>query len=511
MSSRFLSLLLGENVNSYDQQFDTSNQDATAQLYETMAPFSLGTNQTKANKKRTRKEILTKWERMLRFAPIAEGMGIHVSAALGGDSYSGQQVFITPAERLKKANGPAAEKLKKQLDERRVKMEKLINKYLSKLARDAISFGDSYARIYGKKDKGVIDLVCNEYTYPPLIQPFEQGSKTVAFFCLDPRNWQKTITKLNTIQMVRFKMPRMSNIAQYELVETGLVTKMLEGDDPDELPIVPAHLGGSFLYEIEDIYDDVILALASMNSQQIADTVNQMFLTVNMSGMPPAQRQAYIRGLEGLLKNHEAYVRDALSGGEAVWNTAFHMLPVFDEKQVLNPVGDIKNQRSSPINIEQFMINVRLLMGGIGLDPSMVGWADMLTGGIGEGGAFHTSAQIMRRSQDIRTAASEGINQILHLDWGFAYNEQFEPEDYPWQVEYYSNQTAAATEEINNAQSRMNTTLLKTQVIASLKESNLDVDIMAYILERDTGMKYEEALTLAESIAKSRKFPEDEE
>ncbi|MBP4545850.1 hypothetical protein ITF83_19195, partial [Acinetobacter baumannii] len=90
-------------------------------------------------------------------------------------------------------------------------------------------------------------------------------------------------------------------------------------------------------------------------------------------------------------------------------------------------------------------------------------------------------------------------------------NEQFEPEDYPWQVEYYSNQTAAATEEINNAQSRMNTTLLKTQVIASLKESNLDVDIMAYILERDTGMKYEEALTLAESIAKSRKFPEDEE
>ncbi|MFA2962580.1 hypothetical protein KWF73_04730 [Acinetobacter pittii] len=511
MSSRFLSFLLGENVNSYDQQFDTSNQDATAQLYESMAPFSLGTNQTKANKKRTRKEIFTKWERMLRFAPIAEGMGIHVSAALGGDSYSGQQVFITPAQRLKKANGPAAEKIKKQLDERRDVMEKLINKYLSKLARDAISFGDSYARIYGKKENGVIDLLCNEYTYPPLIQPFEQGSKTVAFYCLDPRNWQKTITKLNTIQMVRFKMPRMSNIAQYELVETGLVTKMLEGDDPDELPILPAHLGGSFLYEIEEVYDDVILALASMNSQQIADTVNQMFLTINMSGMPPAQRQAYVRALEGLLKNHETYVRDALSGGEAVWNTAFHMLPVFDEKQVLNPVGDIKAQRSSPINIEQFMINVRLLMGGIGLDPSMVGWADMLTGGIGEGGAFHTSAQIMRRSQDIRTAVTEGINQILHLDWGFAFNEQFEPKDYPWQVEYYTNQTAAATEEISNAQSRMNTTLLKTQVITALKETNLDVETMAYILERDAGMKYDEAQLLAESIFKSRKFSEDEE
>lgn len=58
MSSRFLSLLLGENVNSYDQQFDTSNQDATAQLYETMAPFSLGTNQTKANKNVLEKKFL---------------------------------------------------------------------------------------------------------------------------------------------------------------------------------------------------------------------------------------------------------------------------------------------------------------------------------------------------------------------------------------------------------------------------------------------------------------------
>ncbi len=57
----------------------------------------------------------------------------------------------------------------------------------------------------------------------------------------------------------------------------------------------------------------------------------------------------------------------------------------------------------------------------------------------------------------------------------------------------------------------MNTTLLKTQVIAALKETNLDVETMAYILERDAGMKYDEAQLLAESIFKSRKFSEDEE
>jgi hypothetical protein len=163
-----------------------------------------------------------------------------------------------------------------------------------------------------------------------------------------------------------------------------------------------------------------------MNSQQVADAVNQMFLTLNMAGMPPAQRDAYIRGLEGMLKDHEKFVKNAMEGGEGIWNTKYHVLPTWDEKQILNPVGDIKGQRNSPVNIETFMINVRLLMGGIGLDPSMVGWADMLSGGIGDGAAFHTSSQIMRRSMYIRQSAVQFANDIMHIDWGYCYNEQFD-------------------------------------------------------------------------------------
>lgn len=59
---------------------------------------------------------------------------------------------------------------------------------------------------------------------------------------------------------------------------------MLENDDPEQSPILPSQVGGSFLYAIEKAYDDVILALTTMNSQQVADAVNQMFLTLNMAG-----------------------------------------------------------------------------------------------------------------------------------------------------------------------------------------------------------------------------------
>lgn len=104
-ASDILSLLLGPSANSVPLQLANDNQETMVQMFDSFAPFSLGTNSTVENRKRTRKEIYTKWEQMLRFAPVAEGIGIHVTAALGGDTHNGQQIFITPAERLRGESG----------------------------------------------------------------------------------------------------------------------------------------------------------------------------------------------------------------------------------------------------------------------------------------------------------------------------------------------------------------------------------------------------------------------
>lgn len=506
-----LSILLGINTLPNSQAISDANQENIARVQEQYAPFTLGTHETKENKKRLRKDIYTKWEQMMKFAPIAEGIGIHVSAALGGDATTSKQVFITPAQRLREGKGAAINAQLKQLEESIPSLENLINLHIVKIVRDGVGFGDSYVRVYGKKNVGVTDLVCNEFTHPPLIQSFEQGGRTVAFHALDTKNWQKTVSKFSTIQMLRLKMPRLSNVPQFDITDGMSIAKMLQDDDIEKLPVHPAYIGGSLLYEVEGAYDNVILGLTTMNSQQIADAVNQIFLSVNMSGMPPAQQKAYVNGLEGIIQEHEKYIKNALSGGEAIWNTKYHFLPTFDEKQLLNPIGDIKGQRVSTINTETFMINVRLLMGGMGLDPSMVGWADMLTGGIGEGGAFQTSAQIMRRSMGIRQGSAEFINQLMALHWGYKYNEYFEnPLDYPWKVEFYSDQSAAATEQISNRQSLMNTLLLKNQVIITMKEAGLNEENTARLLERDGGMDYDEAVSLARDIVSQREVQENQ-
>lgn len=494
-----LAFLTGANDVSNQQMMDQSAK-AALMSYEGIEPFALGTTETPETRRRQRREIYTQWEQMLRSSFISEGVGIHAAAALGGHETRSLQVFLVPNARLRKAGGAAAKALREKVEARRPTLEALANQIITKQVHDAIGFGDAYSRIYGEKKTGVVDILCNEYTHPPLVQAYEQGNKTVAYHILDPSNWKATITKLNGMQMLRLKMPRVTNVPQHELVRESSYIKLLQADRQEDMPILPSKVGGSFLYEVEKPWKDVNLALATMNSQQIADAVNQMFISMNMSGMPPAQQKRYMGAIEKMMKGHESYVKSALNGGEAIWNTKFHFLPSWDEKQVLNPLGDIKGQRATPINTETFMISARLLMGGLGLDMSMVGWADMLSGGLGDGSAFHTFAQIMRRSLRIRQGSTVYLNDLAHLDWGFAYGEQFNSLDFPWEWQFYSDQSAAATESITNKQSRMNTMTMVAQALATIKELDLDEANIQKMLEDTGGMDYEDAKALAKDL-----------
>lgn len=472
-------------------------------LYEMSEPFGLGTYPTKETKPRTRKEIYTTWQSMQKDPSLSEGLGLHVTAALGGHESRSDMIFISPVERIR-GKGTRAEELRKKLDTRRRYLEPLINKIIVKITTDAVSFGDGYARIYGKDGVGITDIMSNEFTHPPLIQAFEQGGRTIGYHALEEKSWEKVITRLTTVQMLRLKMPRVTHVPQYEPVQGILRAQILKADIQSELPIVPSPVGGSFLYEVEEPWFNVHLALATMNSQQIADAVEQMFVTLNMSGMPPKQQQTYKKGLERIIESHEKHVRNALMGGEAIWNKKIHVLPAWDEKQILNPLGDITGSRTAPINIEVFMINVRRLMGGIGMDPSLVGWADMLAGGLGDGAAFHTSAQIMRRSYRIRQAVTEFINDLIRLDWAYAYGEWLEPIDYHWQIEFYSDVSAGNTEAITNRQNRMNSLMITGQAVQMIKDLGLPEKETAGLLEKIGGMDLDEAEALAAAMVAAR-------
>lgn len=44
--------------------------------------------------------------------------------------------------------------------------------------------------------------------------------------------------------------------------------------------------------------------------------------------------------------------------------------------------------------MELALTHLKRGMGALGLDLSLLGWMEMISGGLGDGGAFHTSAQV---------------------------------------------------------------------------------------------------------------------
>lgn len=468
------------------------------QSYEMLDPFTLGTDQQPNTKPRSRRQIYSTWEAMERDPSIAEALGLHVAAALGGHESRSELVYMVPAPSIR-GGGKRAKDLRQKVERRAKAMNTEMNRVILPACRHAVAYGDSYARVYAREKTGVYDLLCADETKPPLIQAFEQGGRTIGFHVLENPYENRVLTKLTRMQMARLKMPRMSPIPQYDPIRLTDRRQNLQEDDRTLLPIVAAKVGGSLLYEAEIPWQNVNLALSAMNSQQVADAVEHAFLTMDMSGMPQAQQQKYKKGLQQTLQTHRNNIRTAMQGGETLWAPSYYVLPTWSEKQVVSALGEL-SQRTGQINPETFMINVRRMMGGMGIDISMVGWMDMLAGGLGDGAAFHTSAQIMRRSQWIRGGATDFLNHIADLDWWYCYGEAFSPQDRPWTFEFYSDQSAAMTEAISNKQNRFNTLAVLAQSLGALRELNLGDQANTQLLESIGGLDHAEAEKLAKAM-----------
>lgn len=469
-------------------------------FYDAVDAGQLGTYDTKENRKRSRLEIMTIWDSMQRDPTISSALSLHITAALGGHETRGDVVFLTPKTELKQDSKKNAA-LIKMVEEEAKNLMPMINKMAFSFTREALCFGDSYARIYGKEGKGIVQILSNELTEAPLIQSFEKGGNTVGFHVLEIDGSQtRTTIKLDTTQMLRMKMPRTSHVKQYKVGDM-IRRKTLGEDDIEKLPIIEADVGGSLLCDAETTWANIQLLLQALNSQQIADSVEQAFLTVDVQSMPEEQRQKYKAGIQKMLQKHRDNVKSALQGGDALWSKSWHVLPVWGDKQVLNAVGDL-SRRGVPINTEALVFNLRRLCALLGMDMAMLGWAEQLSGGLGDGGFFHTSAQISQKSIHIRTSFSEFLNELINLHIGYKYGKVFDLNNLPWQIEFYSDMSAAATEALQNKQTRANTLAVIASCLAGLKDLSLSKESAFLLLTKTGGFDDEEASQLVEDLAR---------
>lgn len=454
----------------------------------------LGTGRRQA---RSRSAIYTKWHYMAGDPIISTALRAHVTMALGGDERSGDCVFVEPDADIDKATAKIVEEIKGDL-------EPIFNSIAHQVAFNAAAYGDAYGRVYSKQGVGVQQVITDEMIYPPLVQPFEKGNQTAGFVV---STGNKFFERLSIKQMARMKMPRMLYTAQIRVIEKAMQTRITE-DDIEDLPLLPSLAGGSFLEAAEEAYDNLMSTLTGLVGQRILNSIDESMIGANLEGMTLEQRKEFMKSLKGMLTASKKRAEDAIKEGKPVTERVYHIMPTFSEKQMTSISQFNGTSGASSISVEDVMFHAKLLAGALGIDLSMLGFSDILGGGLGEGGFFRTSAQAAERSRIIRTAGSQFFNDIIDLHTLNKYGWVFDAKDRPFQINFYGANSALESERQASRERSMNATSIMLTAVNQMKDLALDEATNKMILEQSMEMEGTLAVAIAKSLAKA---PEPEE
>ncbi|MCK9394244.1 MAG: hypothetical protein M0Q44_01470 [Methylobacter sp.] len=435
---------------------------------------------------RARQQVYEKWALMESDAVISSALMLLVTTALGGHETTGQMVFIeqNPKFHDNKKMAQMAEEINTDLVD-------LFNRVAVQVAYTGCAFGDSFARIYSD-GRGVIDLYTDEMVRPPLVQSFERGSRTVGYAVYTgDRNFER----LNVEQLARCKMPRTQWVPQNGVIEKSLKVALTE-DDVDKLPLMPSMAGGSLLYAAEEAYDNFSASLNGLVTQRWMDSINEKILTVNVDGMTKEHQERFLGSIVTMVKKTKAIIESAVKNGVAVSEKITHILPVDNEKQVVQISSpNSENGRSSNISIEDVILHARLMTGAVGgVDLSMIGFSDQLNGGLGgDGGFTRTSAQMAERARVIRTSLVDFFNDIIDIHTMNRYGVVFKPSERPWKLNFYGSISALESERQRTKADSMNSGLLLVGAIQQLKDAGATKEMMQDFLTNEMMLDEEQA------------------
>ncbi|HEY4530142.1 MAG TPA: hypothetical protein VIG97_07420 [Luteimonas sp.] len=460
-------------------------------MYGASSPITVASLLTGSRKgARIRRDIYGKWQYMEGDAIVSAALSLLVTSALGGNEATGDLIFIEPKPEVKGDKQRA-----KMVEEIAADLSRMFNKVAYQIAYTGATYGDAYARIYAD-NTGVIDLYTDELVRPQLVQPYERGSRTVGYAVYVG---EKSFERLDVSQLARMKMPRVQWVPQQGVVEKSIKLALTE-DNIDALPIMPSMAGGSLLFAAEEAYDNLNASLLGLVGQRWMDSIDEQMLQVNLTQMTDEQQDKFIESIATMLGSSKKRAEDAVKNGRPVMERIRHIIPVFNEKQLttVSAANGGSTGRTSTITIEDVMMHARLLAGSIGVDLSMLGFADQMAGGLGEGGWFRTSAQAAERARVIRVALEEFFNGIIDIHTMRRYGVVFGAHERPWEIQFYGSISALESERQKTRADAMNAALMLAQGIQLMKDMGANKKIMELFLTKSMLVDEEEAKVYAE-------------
>jgi len=440
---------------------------------------------------RSRAQIYTKYHFMMQEGMINIALRNNVQMALGGHETTGETVFIEPKPEISSAD-------RKMVDELSL-IVGMLNDSAHHMGFNAAGFGDAYARIYTEPKRGIVAFDA-ETMFSPLVQPYEELGRTVGYVV---SLGEKMQSRMSHLDMVRLKMPRMLMLPQMKAIENAQKIN-LEGRDISRMLPLPALVGGSLLEAAEQDFDNLYAAVRGLVGQRIAGSIEEVLLAMNLSDTTKEQQDQIKKNTTAMLLAMKQRAEKQVQDG--VYSTArnFNIMPVWGEKQLAQVSSIASGASGQNIGVEDVMFHAKKLGGTLGTDISQMGFADQLSGGLGDGGSNRTSASGAERARMLRTSYTKMANDTIDRHMLAKFGKCWSDAERPYTVNFYGSIAALENEKQASAERAMNKTAILVQVLAQMRDVGMDEKTNAYMLAKTAELDTEAADMFAKGLANAK-------
>ncbi|EGR1144935.1 phage portal protein [Vibrio parahaemolyticus] len=442
---------------------------------------------------------------MAEDSTIDAALNLHLGHALSVSNDHGMAVYLHPTD----------EKYAEYVGRLNRELLAPINDNLMNWTYSTLVYGVNYVRPYTQEGVGITHFEANYYTLPNQIREYERSGELAGFTAeyLQTRANGEQVRLAEPWALIPLKMPIWRPDMDLPPVNYTGQRYSLYDDAYSRLPIETQNYGTSILLTCFEAWSMLRQSIAALGASRVNASLIDRMVAVNTDGLDAAGAAEYINMVADQMKQDRQEVVDRsrkLGFIPTVINT---LLPFMGGAKGGLQIDTFTTDPNIS-HIEDIMFHLKRLAGTLGVDPSMLGFGDLLSGGLGEGGFFRASIQSALRANQIRAAVVKFVKRAIDIHTIYRDGKVWNDNDMPFEIRFNSLNTAIEQEKADAMESQANYATMLATVLDLIEQSpigkseKLKNHLYTSVIGLDSELAKEVISELAAQVSKNDKMME---
>jgi len=389
---------------------------------------------------------------------IDSAIKMHISHALSADPNTGEIVTI---ESTADEDDPITVDLRNTFKE-------VINQSCHSWAYNAAKYGCWFARVYGGQKTGVKLVRSDFYTHPRFNMIYERAGQLVGFSSAYQGPYGGGLRLMEPWKYIVFRIPHWSTNTDLEPTRYEEIPFDIASDDYGAEGLVESQNYGQSLIETAfHPWLDLMDAIQSLKMSRKNAARLERLVGVNTGKLTPQKAALYLNTVaQQLQKTEERKAIDSFRRGY-IQTAINRLIPIWGDGKGRLEISTVEgNPNIEALTDVEF--HIKRMGSALGIDPALLGFGEMLSGGLGDGGFFRISILAAIKASMLRRSLLTGLERLFDIHVAYKFNKAFLPGQKPWRVVFNSVSTAMEREDAENREARVNFAMLVAQLIQTL-------------------------------------------